>query len=108
MLSYEQRLARLLTAAARVFAQKGYHPTSMRELSRETGMSLAGIYHYVSGKDELLYLIQRRCFAQVLSGAASAGGDGPPAGERLKRVIGHHNTFFSGNKIGRASGKGRV
>ena len=75
MLSYDQRLARLLTAAARVFAEKGYHPTSMRELARETGMSLAGIYHYVAGKDELLYLIQRRCFTQVLSGAASAVGD---------------------------------
>ncbi len=97
MLSYEQRLARLLTATARVFAQKGYHPTSMRELSRETGMSLAGIYHYVGGKDELLYLIQRRCFTQVLSGAAAAVGDAKRPEERLERFIGHHITFFAGH-----------
>ena len=97
MLSYEQRLDRLLTAAARVFAQKGYHPTSMRELSRETGMSLAGIYHYVGGKDELLYLIQRRCFTQVLSGAASAVGNATPPEQRLERFIGHHITFFAGH-----------
>ncbi len=97
MLSYDQRLARLLTAAARVFAEKGYHPTSMRELARETGMSLAGIYHYVTGKDELLYLIQRRSFTQVLSGAESAIDDATRPEERLERFIEHHITFFAGH-----------
>jgi AcrR family transcriptional regulator len=97
MLSYDQRLARLLTAAARIFAEKGYHPTSMRELARETGMSLAGIYHYVTGKDELLYLIQRRSFTQVLSGAESAIDDATRPEERLQRFIEHHITFFAGH-----------
>ncbi len=97
MLSYDQRLARLLTAAARIFAEKGYHPTSMRELARETGMSLAGIYHYVTGKDELLYLIQRRSFTQVLSGAESAIDDATRPEERLERFIEHHITFFAGH-----------
>ena len=58
-------------------------------------MSLAGIYHYVSGKDELLYLIQQRCFAAVLAGAqaAVAGGHGPH--DRLERFIRHHVSFFA-------------
>ena len=45
MLSYDQRVDRLLATAARVFADEGYHRTTMRDLARETGMSLAGIYH---------------------------------------------------------------
>ena len=93
--SYDERLDRLLTTAARVFAQKGFHPTTMRDLARETGMSLAGMYHYVAGKDELLYLIQQRCFAQVLAGARSAlEGTSDPA-ERLEGFIQHHVTFFA-------------
>jgi AcrR family transcriptional regulator len=93
--SYDQRLERLLSTAAQVFADKGYHPTTMRELSRATGMSLAGMYYYVAGKDELLGLIQERCFAQVVEGAEEAlRGLADPA-ERLRRFIRHHVTFFA-------------
>ena len=54
MLPYDDRREHLLGTAARVFAANGFHSTTMRDLARETGMSLAGMYHYVSGKDELL------------------------------------------------------
>ena len=57
---------KILTGAAKVFSEKGYHNASMRDIARETGMSLAGMYHYFSGKEELLYSIQRYCFRQVL------------------------------------------
>lgn len=94
-LPYDHRLDRLLDTAARVFAAKGYHPTSMRDLARATGMSLAGMYYYVKGKDELLFLIQERCFSRVLTGAQEAvGADGDPV-DRLSRFIYHHITFFA-------------
>ena len=60
MSAYDQRLQHLLASAARTFAERGFHATSMRDLSRASGMSLSGIYHYVKGKVELLYLIQDR------------------------------------------------
>ena len=66
-ISSDRRLDHLLATASRVYAEQGYHCTTMRELARATGMSLAGMYHYVSGKDELLYLIQERCFTAVLA-----------------------------------------
>jgi len=93
--AFDSRLERILTVAAKVFADKGFHPTTMRDLSRATGMSLAGIYHYVSGKDELLYLIQQRCFSAVLAGAQSAIATGQGPGDRLERFIRHHVTFFA-------------
>ncbi len=95
MSTFDTRLERLQTIAARVFAEKGYHPTTMRHLARETGMSLAGMYHYVSGKDELLHSIQRRYFTEVLQGAEAAlAGELDPR-ERLERFIRHHITFFA-------------
>ncbi len=95
MLAYDKRLQHLLTVAARTFAERGYHATSMRDLSRASGFSLAGIYHYVASKVELLFLIQDRCFAQVITGArdAVAGVEDPEA--RLAAFIHHHVVFFA-------------
>jgi AcrR family transcriptional regulator len=94
-MTYDERLERLLSTAAAVFAAKGFHPTTMRDLSRATGMSLAGMYYYVQGKEELLALIQERCFQRVLEGAqetleSSQGADG-----RLRGFIRHHVTYFA-------------
>src|SRR6266571_520958 len=72
MRPYDERLDHLLARAARVFADKGYHPTTMRDLSAASGMSLAGMYYYVRGKEDLLALIQERCFTLVLEGARRA------------------------------------
>ncbi len=40
---YDRKLEFILRTAARIFAEKGYHSTSMRDISRETGVSLAGL-----------------------------------------------------------------
>jgi AcrR family transcriptional regulator len=94
-LPYDERLDHLLKQAARVFAEQGYHATSMRDLSKATGMSLAGMYYYVRCKDELLYHIQERCFTGVLQGAREALDDGSEPAERLEHLIRHHVTFFA-------------
>jgi len=42
------------TMPPRSFGRKGYEGASMRDLSRATGMSLAGLYHYFESKERLL------------------------------------------------------
>jgi AcrR family transcriptional regulator len=95
MLPYDERLERLLAAVARVFAKKGYHATTMRDLARASGMSLAGMYHYVGGKEELLYLIQRRFFELVLQGASAAVAAAPDPVTKLRAFIHHHVGVFA-------------
>jgi AcrR family transcriptional regulator len=97
MRPYDERLDHLLARAARVFADKGYHPTTMRDLSAASGMSLAGMYYYVRGKEDLLALIQERCFAQVLEGARQAVAGATDPQERLQAFIRHHVAFFAGH-----------
>jgi len=92
---YDERLDNLLRTAAHVFAEQGYHATSMRDLSKATGMSLAGMYYYVRCKDELLYQIQERCFVGVLEGARAALDSGTDLGDRIDRLIRYHVTFFT-------------
>src|SRR5438045_9613210 len=72
MRPYDERLDHFLSRAAKVFADQGYHSTTMRDLAAATGMSLAGMYYYVRGKEELLHRIQERCFKRVLAGAERA------------------------------------
>lgn len=95
MLDYDERLGGLLHKAAQVFARKGYHATTMRDLSRASGMSLAGMYHYVRGKEDLLYQIQRRCFAGVLMGAEESLAAHTDPDERLRAFVAHHLAFFA-------------
>jgi len=87
MRPYDERLDHLLAQAARVFAERGYHSTTMRDLAAASGMSLAGMYYYTRGKEELLYLIQERCFTRVLEGARGALADRDDAPERLQAFI---------------------
>ena len=97
MRPYDQRFDALLAHAARVFAQRGYDRTTMRDLAAASGMSLAGIYYYVPGKEDLLAHIQERCFTRVLEGseAALAGEGVVDPLDRLAAFIRHHVTFFA-------------
>ena len=91
----DARLDHLLQTAARVFARAGYHSTSMRDLAAASGMSLAGMYYYVRGKEELLALVQERCFDQVMDGALKAVATVADPAERLQTLVRHHVRFFT-------------
>ena len=94
---YNQKLEFILRTAARIFAAKGYHPTSMRDIARETGVSLAGLYYYCKSKDELLFLIQERCFGRVLGRLTERLQETSGPVEKLHVFIENHLSFFAAN-----------
>src|SRR6266699_3993619 len=63
---FDRRLAKILVHANNVFHEKGYAAASMRDLSRASGVSLSGLYHYFESKEELLYLIQKHTFTTII------------------------------------------
>jgi TetR/AcrR family transcriptional regulator, cholesterol catabolism regulator len=63
---FDRRLAQILTHATDVFCEKGYQGASMRDLSRASGMSLAGLYYYFESKERLLFLIQKHTFTTIV------------------------------------------
>jgi TetR/AcrR family transcriptional regulator, cholesterol catabolism regulator len=63
---FDRRLAEILTHATEVFCKKGYEGASMRDLSRASGMSLAGLYYYFESKERLLFLIQKHTFSTIV------------------------------------------
>jgi AcrR family transcriptional regulator len=54
---FEERRAQLAAAAAKLFAERGYHATSMADLTEAAGLKRGGIYHYIDTKSDLLFLI---------------------------------------------------
>src|SRR5438105_6375156 len=94
---YDKKLEHILRTAARIFAQKSYHSTSMRDISRATGVSLSGLYHYCKSKEELLFLIQDHCFGRVLERLEQrTKGINNPL-EKLRIFIDNHLSFFAAN-----------
>jgi AcrR family transcriptional regulator len=95
---FDRRLADVLAHACRIFCEKGYEGASMRDLSRETGMSLAGLYHYFESKEELLYLIQKHTFTTIIDSLRQklAGSSDPE--ERLLLFIQNHLEYSLANK----------
>jgi TetR/AcrR family transcriptional regulator, cholesterol catabolism regulator len=76
---YERRREEIVDIAAHVFAERGYHATSIDDLSEATGLQRGGLYHYIGGKQELLIRIHERFIEPLLANAREiAARDEPP------------------------------
>lgn len=56
----KRRKAQVLDAAAECFRHKGFHRTSMAEISAAAGMSSGHIYHYFKSKEDIISAIVER------------------------------------------------
>jgi AcrR family transcriptional regulator len=95
---FDRQLARVLEHAARIFCEKGYEGASMRDLSRASGMSLAGLYHYCESKEELLYLIQKHTFLSIINKLRERLSASTDPEERVRIFIENHLEYFLANK----------
>src|SRR5262245_39764617 len=59
----EQTRERLVDAAARVFAQRGYHAATLAEVAREAGYSTGAVYSNFAGKEDLFLALADRQIA---------------------------------------------
>ena len=92
------KLDHILSCATRIFCEKGYEGASIRDLSRRSGVSLAGLYYYFDSKEELLYLIQKHCFTTLLARLEGELGSAPRNPEaRLRLLIRNHLGYFLQN-----------
>ena len=90
----EAKLQHILRISAQIFAEHGFEATSIRDISRASGVSLSGLYYYFDSKQHLLYLIQNRAFTHVVEtlGARLTGVHEPA--ERLRLLVLNHIEYF--------------
>ncbi len=86
---------RILQAAAREIADRGFHGMSMRELARSAEMSLSNLYNYFTSKEEILFALQREAFEVLVASAEEALVGVPNADARLYVFISHHVRYVS-------------
>lgn len=90
---FDRRLREILACAARVFSEKGYNGASIRDISRACGTSLAGLYYYFSGKEELLYLIQKDAFESLIARLEERLAAATTPEARLRAILENHLSF---------------
>lgn len=77
---------RILEAALRLFAEKGYEATTMRDVAGEAGASLGLAYRYFASKEEFVLALYRR-LAEESREWAREHLDGGTVAERFERVM---------------------
>src|SRR5438309_6170276 len=95
---FDRRLAKILAHATNVFCEKGYEGASMRDLSRSSGMSLAGLYYYFESKEKLLYLIQKHTFTTIVQRLKERLRGVTDAEEHIRIFILNHLEYFLANQ----------
>jgi TetR/AcrR family transcriptional regulator, cholesterol catabolism regulator len=74
----DNRRAQLLDAAARLFRERGYHATSMRDIAKAVGMLSGSIYYHFDSKEEMLLAVYeegKRRVADAVDAAVKAETD---------------------------------
>ncbi len=84
---HDHKRARILKAAAKVFATRGFDRASMTQLARECGISKANIYHYYDGKDAILFGILDSYLCALRDRIAGIDLHGLAPEQRLSRIV---------------------
>jgi AcrR family transcriptional regulator len=94
---FDRRLAQIINHATDVFCKKGYEGASMRDLSRASGMSLAGLYYYFESKERLLFLIQKHTFTTIVQRLKSRLEGVSDPEQQIRIFILNHLEYFLAN-----------
>lgn len=54
---FKKRQMQIINKATRLFLTKGYAQTSMRDISRATGIDISNLYYFIKNKEEILFLV---------------------------------------------------
>jgi AcrR family transcriptional regulator len=85
--AYDANINHILRASAQVFAEKTYGLATLRDIAEHAKITVPRIYYYLRNKEELLYLIARQAYQDLLSGFAERAQGIQNAEDRLKAFI---------------------
>ncbi|MFC4427808.1 TetR/AcrR family transcriptional regulator [Deinococcus navajonensis] len=91
------RREQILDSASRLFSERGYHATSMRDLAGELGMQGGSLYAHISGKEELLIEIVNQASGQFDEALFTLRDDPRPATDKLREAMFRHIRVVADN-----------
>lgn len=82
--------AEIVAAAIRLFQHKGYHATSMQDIADAVGLQKGSLYHYISGKEDLLVAIIHDAIAQYNARLSEVRAMDLPVRQKLELAMRYH------------------
>ena len=90
------RRALVLDAASRLFAERGYHGTSIRDIAADAGMTPAAIYSHFTSKAELLVAVYAEGVGRIAAALDAALAAPGRAGRLQAACAAHLETLLEG------------
>lgn len=83
----QKRREQIVLAAIKLFSQKGFHRTTLRELAEEAGLSHGNIYDYVGSKEDIFFLLHEYMVELVDSALSQSVANVIDPVEKLRRMV---------------------
>lgn len=83
----DTRRTELINAAVKLFVIKGFHETSVREIAKESGMSMGALYDYIRTKNDILFLVCDHIHSSISTKLKESVASNKPPIEILKNAI---------------------
>jgi len=90
--------AQILQAAEKLFAKKGFYPTTIDEIAKEAKSAKGTIYLYFNNKEDLFFSVIETKLDLLLNKIQEAVEKPGSASQRIKAAIGIHLKFLEENK----------
>ncbi len=88
--SDRDRRAEIYNSAARIFHRKGYHATSISDIAAAVGLTKAGLYYYIKGKQDLLFAIMSFAMDQLDEQVVEPAEREEDPKRRLEVIVARH------------------
>jgi AcrR family transcriptional regulator len=76
-----QRRGEIIDVATRLFLERGFHKTSIRDIARACPFNLASLYMYVTSKEDILFLVAQQLIDEKAKAMAAVEmSEDDPAG----------------------------
>lgn len=93
-----EKAEQIKDTVARLFAEKGYHGTSMRDVGNEIGMSQSSMYNYFKSKEDILFHLMNDAMDEaLLTLQAICRADHSPD-EKLNAVLDFYARYYAGDQ----------
>ncbi len=89
---------RLFDTAAALFAEKGYHGTSIHDLAQAMGLQKGSLYHYFKSKEELLFRLLDEYITAALQEIEKICVLEDEPSEKLRQFMLFYSGFYAGDR----------
>ncbi len=89
------RKEQICDAAKRLFAARGYHATSVRDIAAQLDLQGGSLYSHIDAKEDLLWALVDRAADSFISRAAAVAARFPDPTERLQALVRAHVEYMA-------------